>query len=169
MDDGNGSSSGNNAGFDLDAVEALQQPPVVYILIDCYVDDSQGNNDQRLDPGESAEIVFTLSNNGGLTAENAIANLNYDSAWITVEVPDIEFGTIAHGESAQAAVQVTVDPAAPLEAVVMTVLNVTANNGGYTESFPVSFTLGAMIEDWETNGFGKFPWAASGRGRAWGR
>jgi hypothetical protein len=162
VDDGNGSASGNNAGFDLDAIEALEQPDVVYLFLDCMVDDAQGNDNQRIDPGETVELIIALTNHGGLAASDVTGNLNYDSTWVAIDNPDLAFGTIGHGETVQRSVTLTADPATPLETIVMMVLNLTANSGGFVQSFPMHFTIGEIVEDWETNTFNSFPWASSG-------
>lgn len=162
VDDGNGSASGNNAGFDLDAVEALQQPPVILLVMDARISDPLGNNNGRIDPGETADLVITLRNHGGMTASDLLANLNFDSTYVSFSVTDTLAGDIAHGDQVELIFPFTCDPATPLEQVVMMVLNLTANNGTFTESYPLSFTVGAIIEDWETNGFGKFDWTFGG-------
>jgi hypothetical protein len=162
VDDGNGSASGDNAGFDLDALEALEQPLVVYLLLDCFINDPNGNNNHRIDPGESFDLVLTLRNHGGLVAENTTANLNYDSTWVTVPDPDIDFGTLAHGDVVEIAIPMTAGESAPLESVIMMVLNVSANEGGFTQSFPINYTVGALVEDWESNSFSQFPWSTYG-------
>jgi len=162
IDDGDGPSAGDNAGFDLDAVEALEQPPVVYLVLTCQIDDSQGNGNHRIDPGESFDLVMTLRNHGGLMASDITANLNYDSAYVTVQNPDTIAGSIAHGEQVTLTFHLTCDSLTPLEQIVMMVLNISANGSAFQQSFPVSFTVGAIIEDWESNGFQQYPWTFSG-------
>ena len=162
VDDGNGTGTGDNAGFDLDAVEALEQPDVVYLMMDCLVDDAEGNNNQRIDPGESFNLLITLRNHGGLTAENTQAYLNYDSTWVVAENPDLDFGTLGHGDAVQLSVAMTADPLTPAGSIIMTVLNVSANENGYVQSFPCHFTAGAIVEDWESNNFEQYPWQTSG-------
>jgi hypothetical protein len=161
-DDGNGSASGNNAGFDLDAVEALEQPEVISLVTDARIEDPAGNNNHRIDPGESCDLVVTLSNHGGLTAENMEVNLNFDSTWVAFTLTDTLAGNLAHGEEVELTFPMTCNPETPLEQVVMMVLNITANEGGFTQSIPMNFTAGAIIEDWETNGFEKFDWTFGG-------
>jgi hypothetical protein len=160
-DDGDGPSSGDNAGFDLDAVEAPPQPDVIALKLDCDINDQSGNNNGRLDPGETVNLVFKLRNHGGRTAEGVKGNFNYDSTWLNVPVPGIYFGNIPHAASVQSSVTITVDEATPLEEIIMSVLNLTGNNGDFTQAFPCHFTVGAMIEDWESNGFEQFAWGST--------
>lgn len=162
VDDGNGPATGDNAGFDLDAVEALDQPMVVYFVADCLIDDPSGNNNHRIDPGESFELILTLRNSGGLAAEYTTGNLNYDSTWIVVPEPDFAAGTIAGGQQVQLNIPMTADAAMPPGSVIMMVLNLNANQGDYTQSLLMSFTAGPILEDWESNGFQQFPWSTGG-------
>lgn len=158
-DDGDGSASGDNAGFDLDAIEVLEQPQIVYFRLDYEFDDAAGNGDGRPDPGETVNLNVSLRNHGGLTASNTMGNLNYDSAWVAVQHPDTYFGDIAHTETGVAIYSFDVDTSAQAGQVIMMVLNITANEGTVALSFPFGMTLGALVEDWETNGFEKFDWS----------
>jgi len=162
IDDGDGPSTGDNAGFDLDAVEALEQPPVIYLVMSGHIDDPQGNGNNRIDPGEPFDLVITLRNHGGLVASAITANLNYDSAFVAVQNPDTIAGSIAHGEQVTLTFHLSCDSLTPLEQIVMMVLNVSANEGTFQQSFPMSFTVGAIIEDWESNGFQQYPWTFTG-------
>lgn len=161
-DDGNGPASGNDAGFDLDAVEMLMQPPVIYLITDARISDPAGNNNGRIDPGESCELIITLRNHGGLTAENIVAEINYDSTFVTFLDTDTVAGNLAFGEQAELSFPLNCSAFTPLEEIVMMVLNLSANEGDFTQSIPMHFTVGAIIEDWETNSFNKFDWTTSG-------
>lgn len=160
-DDGDGSAGGDNAGFDLDAIEALPQPDVIALKLDCDINDQAGNNNGRLDPGETVSLIFKLRNHGGRTAEGVMGNFNYDSTWLDVAVPDIYFGHIPHAATAQKSVMVNVDAGTPVEEIIMSVLNLTGNNGDFTQAFPCHFAVGAQIEDWESNGFEQFAWGST--------
>lgn len=161
-DDGNGSASGNNAGFDLDAVEALEQPQVIYLVADAWISDPLGNNNNRIDPGENCDLMVLLRNNGGLTAQNLTVNVNYDSTHVTLRRTDTIAGDLSHGQEVVLDFPLTCSMLTPMEELVMMVVNVSANEGGFNQSFPVHFTVGAIVEDWETAGFEKFDWSSAG-------
>jgi hypothetical protein len=163
VDDGDGPATGADAGYDLDAIEVLPQPQIIYFQMDCYADDSKGNGNGRIDPGETVDLVVTLRNHGGLTAENTTGELNFDPAFLTVGDSKAIFGDLAHGDSAQAVFTVSVDPATPVGEILMFVLNVDANDHGFMKSFPFNFTVGTIVEDWETNNFLKFDWSFAGQ------
>jgi hypothetical protein len=46
--------------------------------------------------------------------------------------------------------------------LLMMVLNVISNDGLYQQSYPVNFSAGAIIENWETVNFQKFSWVNGG-------
>lgn len=158
LDDGDGQASGDNAGFDLDAIEVLEQPQVIQLRMNCTVLDENGNNNGRLDPGETGTLSITLRNHGGLTAEGTTANINFDSTWVNIPDPDLEFGDIPHTFTAEALAEITVSDLVPYEEIIMMVLNITANDGSFTLSLPFHFTIGELVDDFETGNFTKFPW-----------
>ena len=159
QDDGDGNANVDNAGFDLDALQVLEQPQIVYLKMDLAVDDQEsGNGNGRLDPGETAGLVISLRNHGGLTAIGTTANLNFDSTWLSVSSPDASFGDIPHSASSEAVITVSADASAPPEAIVMMVLNVTANEGDYTTSFPCHINIGPLVEDFESGDFLSYYW-----------
>jgi len=166
VDDGNGSASGDNAGFDLDAVEVLEQPEVIYLMADAWVNDPLGNNNGRIDPGESCDLMISLRNHGGLTAEDVSTSIQYDSVHVNFIRTDTLAGNLAHGVETVLSFPLTCSMLTPPEEIIMMVLNVSANSGVYTQSYPMHFTVGAILEDWETGGFEKFDWSTSGA-RPW--
>ena len=165
-DDGNGSASGDNAGFDLDAIEILLQPQVIYLVTDAWISDPLGNDNGRIDPGENCDLVISLRNHGGLSAEDISANINYDSTHVTFSRTDTVAGTLAHGDEAILTFPLNCSMLTPPEEIVMMVLNISANGGSFTQGIPMHFTIGAIIEDWETNTFSKFDWGSTGT-RPW--
>jgi hypothetical protein len=162
LDDDVGQASGNDAGFDLDAVESPEQSPGVYLLAECKVIDTNGNNNERIDPGESFYLHITLRNHGNLTAENTFALLHCDSTLLSIDNPHLDFGTLSYGDIIEIDVPMTATSSAPMESILMIILNASANEGGYVESFLFNFTIGAIMEDWESNGFEQYPWATYG-------
>jgi hypothetical protein len=100
-DDGDGPAYGDNVGFDLDAVEIPEQPEVIYLVVDCLIEDPSGNQNNRIDPGENFNLVVTISNYGTLEMEAGQAYLNVDQQFISVNNPEMEIGDLDFGESAQ--------------------------------------------------------------------
>jgi hypothetical protein len=125
------------------------------------IDDSQsGNNNGRLDPGETADIIIPNGNTGGAAAVNAIGTLLSSSGWITVNSSSYYIGTIAPLSTPMSIFNVTVHPNAP--AGLHIALNYTVTAGAYSAQRTYDVQAGAIVEDWETGDFTKFSWIAGG-------
>jgi predicted deacylase len=161
-DDGDGLIYGDNAGFDLDAVEIPEQPEIIYLVMNCYIDDPSGNGNHRIDPGENFDLVITLSNFGNLLMEGGQAYLNIDPEFISVSNPEQDIANLDYGESTQLVFNMNCSFICLPEEILMTVLNINSNQGSFQQSFPINFTAGAIIEDWETVSFNKFDWSTGG-------
>ncbi len=58
VDDGDWAAIAPDAGFDLDAIEALEPISGVYLtLFEYIVDDNAGNNNGKIDPGETVDTI----------------------------------------------------------------------------------------------------------------
>jgi hypothetical protein len=162
VDDGDGPLNGNDAGFDLDAVEAVAQPLVIALVPDCRVNDFAGNQNGRLDPGETCELIISLRNHGGLTAQGLSVQMNYDTAEVFLPVTAASAGNLAHGQETEMIFPVECSPSANAGSIVMMVLNVTANDGSFNQSFPMHLVISGIAEDWESGGFTQFAWESQG-------
>ncbi|MFW5708256.1 MAG: T9SS type A sorting domain-containing protein, partial [Bacteroidota bacterium] len=71
------------------------------------IDDSQsGNNNGRLDPGENANIIFSVTNNGNTTAQNPVLDILGDSPYLTLAEEQLALEPIAAGETLDVPVEV---------------------------------------------------------------
>jgi hypothetical protein len=155
VDDGDGSANVADAGFDLDAIEAIEPVSGIYLAMTEYVvDDSGGNNNGKIDPGETVDIIVTLKNNGDITAENIEGVINTSSSYLTIVVSNANFGDLAQGESIPGIFTVTADPETPNGEQADIDLNVASNSGTYTNSFVMSFVIGqipVLVVDMDEN------------------
>lgn len=62
------------------------------------IDDSDGDNNGKLDPGETADFVVQLTNLGSSSAYNVIGQLVTESEYLTVETEQADFATVLEGE-----------------------------------------------------------------------
>ena len=83
-------------------------------LIGNEVLDPSGNNNGRLDPGETADLLLTMKNNGSADAYNVVGDLISISPYVTVTSDLKNFGNMASGDSTSQTYTVNVDPNAPL-------------------------------------------------------
>lgn len=134
-------------------------PVLTASIID--IDDLQsGNNNGRLDPGETADIIIPNGNTGGAAALEAIGTLLSSSGWITINSGTYIIGTIAPLSSPSAVFNVTVHPNTPAGLHIS--LNYTVTAGAYSAQRVYDVQAGAIVEDWETGDFSKFSWIAGG-------
>ncbi len=163
LDDGDGSANVNDAGFDLDAVEAMEAISGVYLaLYDYEIDDSNGNNNGRIDPGETVDVIVTIKNNGDVLANSTSGTITTGSPYIGLDVSTASFGNLAQGAQAEGIFTLTADEATPEGQPVTIDLEVTANGGAYQNNFMMAFSVGLIVEDWETGTFEQFEWETGG-------
>jgi len=86
VDDGDGIAVVDNAGFDLDAIEALAHESGVYLSLSSYVigDSASGNNNGRIDAGETVDLIVNIRNNGDITAENIAGDISSFSEYLVL-------------------------------------------------------------------------------------
>ncbi len=145
VDDGDGAQTAANAGFDLDAIEALESSPGVYLgLMNYEIDDSAGNNNGRIDPGETVDLSTELRNNGDQLAENTTGTILTTSPYITLDVNTANFGNISPNQTEVAVFTLTADASTPLGTTAEFTLEVSANGGNYTNSFEMEFIVGQI-------------------------
>jgi hypothetical protein len=105
------------------------------------VDDDNGNG--ILDPGETADLVVTLENEGGAVAENVNSSLMTLSADITINDGDASFGFIDPGMTANNAsdpYNVTADSSIPTGTVIDFELEVVS--GVYVDTLQFNLVVG---------------------------
>ncbi len=162
-DDGDGTANASNAGFDLDAIEALEPVSGIYIAMYEYtIDDSDGNNNGRIDPGETVDIIVNLKNNGDILAEDITGLLSTSSLYIEVDNGTANFGSLSQGQSADGIFTITANSGTPQGSPVEFDLEIESNGGTYNNTFSMSFSVGLIVEDWETGNFEQFEWETGG-------
>lgn len=129
-----------------DFVFSVKAPALV--LGNLQVNDSAGNGNGVLDPGESANLIITLSNTGAAASPAGTASLSTSTAGITVSTPTINLTAIAAGGSTQLSFPVSVSGSVPQGTLAS--FEVTAMTGAYyaTQSYvhevgePAEVTIG---------------------------
>lgn len=125
------------------------------------IDDSQnGNNNGRLDAGETADVIISNINSGGATALNAIGTMLAGSNWVTVNTGTYTIGDIAPLSAPTAVFNITVNPNTPAGLQIPLQYAVTA--GAYSAERIYNIQAGIIVEDWETGDFSKFSWIGGG-------
>jgi len=125
------------------------------------ISDASGNNNGRLDPGETVDLIFASSNTGHANAVNAVSTLASNTGNITVNTGSANLGTLnASGGSANATFNITVSPSAVIGSVTDFTNTLTA--GLYSVQKIIYTMIGLVDEDWETGTFTKFQWVQGG-------
>jgi len=124
------------------------------------IDDSNGNNNGRLDPGETAIVEIETTNNGSSFALSASGMLTATSPFISMENNIHDFNVIAMGETKTAEFTVTADESAPNGTGF--IFQYKAMAQGFMVDNVYSQNIGFASEDWETGDMSKFDWQTSG-------
>ena len=163
MDDGDGSASGNHIGFDLDAIQVLEPISGVYLtMLNHSIDDASGNGNGRIDVGETVNLNFTIRNSGDITAQNTVGTITCSDPYITIVAGTSNLGNLAQGQSGNGTFTLTASPDTPIGHPFSVNINFTANNGTYTKDFTLGYSVGLILEDFETGAFTSFSWVQGG-------
>jgi len=128
---------------------------------DLTIDDSEmGNDDGKLDPGETVDIIIETTNTGHSNSPLATGYLSSASIYITVNTSSSPLGVINVGATSSAVFNISVDGATPLGETVDLIFDVIADL--YSNNYTFYESVGLIVEDWETGNFSKFPWEFSG-------
>ena len=124
------------------------------------VDDSNGNSNGRLDPGENVDIIIPNLNEGSCDALDAIASAVSGSGLITINNATYNVGTIAAGGSQDAIINITVSSSAQIGDVAS--MNYTVESDPYSATTDIVMTIGLVVEDFESGNFESYEWEFGG-------
>jgi hypothetical protein len=123
------------------------------------ISDPLGNNNQVLDPGETAEITIQYINNSLFDATDPVSYLQCAQSFVTIGNSMVSIPAVAQGQTGSATFQVTV-ASVPFGSAAQFTNKIDYSYQSSLKSFLE--TIGLIVEDWETVGFTKFPWSFSG-------
>lgn len=122
-------------------------PNVVYQ--ENVIDDGTGNNNGRVDPGETVDIMVTLRNDGDVDATSAVGTLRVTSPDITFIDSVANYGTIsANGGTAQGTFTFSASASMPQGTVVPFTVYLEANGGAYTTNCNFQIIVGLPRYDY---------------------
>lgn len=129
---------------------------------DLIVDDSDsGNNNGRLDAGETVFLKVENSNSGHCMAYNSFAGISSESQYIEILSSTDSLGTVGFFGSKTATFEITVDPDAP-NGCVLADFDYEFTSGNMLIDTTFTKKIGLIFEDFETGDFSKFDWEHSG-------
>jgi len=133
----------------------------VLLLSDVTIDDATGgNNNHRLDPGESVLINIKTLNNGHSDAFNTKETLSTTNPDVNIINPIYNFGTINSANSGISTFSVDIASSAAMGSIAN--FTCTVSSGAYSNTKTFSLIIGQVDEDWETGNFNKFNWVQGG-------
>ncbi|HQQ67503.1 MAG TPA: C25 family cysteine peptidase, partial [Candidatus Cloacimonadota bacterium] len=124
------------------------------------ISDSSGNNNGRLDPGETVTINIPLLNNGGAAGLSGTASLSCGTTGITIHTGSTSFSGIAAGGSTSLSFSLSASASMSVGSVVNLAFSAVA--GAYTASTNHAVSVGLILEDYETGDFSSFDWLMEG-------
>lgn len=124
------------------------------------VDDYSGNNNGRLDPGETASITIFSENKGSSDAPNAMATLATTNPDVTINTASVEIGTIEAGGSVSAVFDITVNENAAIGSIADLIYHL--ESGNYIDDKTYNVKVGLIIEDFETGDFSSYDYEFEG-------
>lgn len=128
------------------------------------IDDSTGNNNSRIDPGETVDVIVTLTNRGAYDTESVNAEFTTADVYTTINSGQMSFGTILPGESQTASFNISVGAGANVGHIIDGLLPTTcvSNSDSFNYDFDLNLNVGMIVEDFETGDFSLYDWVSSG-------
>ncbi|MBO7571974.1 MAG: T9SS type A sorting domain-containing protein [Bacteroidales bacterium] len=128
-------------------------PAMSFVRID---DSESGNNNNMLDAGETAKIIFSIANNGHAQLAAGTATLTAEG--ITLISDEAQYNAINAGSSQNVEFEIAVaDDVASGTSICLTA----QTDGTYNASANTCLSVGLQIEDWESNSFDSYAWQNS--------
>ena len=148
-----------NEGFwQLTAEIRLNAPEV---LIDGILINNDENANGRLDPGETADILISLLNNGGADASNLTTVLSSEDDYITINSDTDNLAYLDSGSSMIVEFDISVSEDTDIGHSAVFDIFVIADND-YSGTDNCVLPIGLNLEDFESGDFGAFPWEFGG-------
>jgi len=107
------------------------------------ISDPGGNNDGKLDPGETISLILNIANTGSGQAVNCLGNLSCGSTYVTINSALQTIGTINGASVTTVSFSVTASPATPAGHLAGFSLGITGSNN-VSASAGFSITVGQI-------------------------
>ena len=145
-------------------IKALTQTVYALDMGQLEIQDPTGNNNGFVDPGETFDMVVTLTNNGLYDATDVSGECNITDPYLVVNSGSLDFDDLEPGESAEATLNMTASAASPVGHIVAgdITIDCMSNGNPFNYDYEVSFKIGRILEDFETGDFTAFDWSFGG-------
>ncbi|MCX7953927.1 MAG: C25 family cysteine peptidase [Bacteroidales bacterium] len=130
--------------------------PIIKIM-DYYIDDSQyGNNNGRLDPGETVYLNIEIANAGHSLSSNGVGILTSNSPYVFINNYVTSINQILPSSSTLAQYELNISVSTPIGSYVP--FNFVVDANGYGDIRTFNLPVGLIIEDFETGNFNSYNW-----------
>ena len=116
--------------------EVIVAPELAFVSYS--INDSDGNGNGKLDPGETVQMAVTIKNVGLSKAENVTGTLSVEGEWISITQADMVYGDLLCGDTATATFEVTADGDTPAGYIANFLLNM---SGDYNITAEAQFSM----------------------------
>ncbi len=131
-----------------------------FTIGEMIIDDSGGNNNGRLDQGETVNVTIPTTNDGHANSPFATGTLSCYNQYITMNTTTYPLGIITEGATANAIFNFSVSENAPVG--LLTEFNYTTTAGNYSNQKTFTKYVGLSVEDFETGNFSNYYWEQGG-------
>ncbi len=131
-----------------------------FALGEIFVDDSAGNANGILDPGEDVFMILQIENIGHSLSPDTYIGLSTDNDLITIEPSLLNVGLIPAQNQNNGAFNVIADGSIELGTIID--FDVILTSGSYMYQTSFDHSIGLIKEDFETGDFSNFPWEFTG-------
>ena len=97
--------------------------------VDFTISDAAGNNNGKIDPGETVDIIVNVENSGSSDAFNLVGELMASDPYLTINTSSADFGDLNAGSNADGSFNVTASAATPAGHMADLTFNVSADLG----------------------------------------
>ncbi len=124
------------------------------------VNDQLGNNNGKLEPGETADLLFAVQNVGHASIANVEGTTMINNMFVTLNNTSASIAEIAAGSENNLVFNVTANDATPEGFPVEFITN--AGSGAYNCSDTIMVVAGELLETWEGGNFTYLDWTQGG-------
>ena len=141
--------------IDVEAVSGITTWESSFIITACApeiqfdqitVNDPLGNNNNWLDPGETADLEVFVLNEGGCLVNNLSGLISSIDPYLTINSATANFGTVEPGEAMQAVFNVTASATTPMEHICPVNLDVDGDLS-YSAELEFGVMVGNILND----------------------
>ncbi len=125
-----------------------------------FEETANGNGNNYIDPGESVIARFTIRNVGHAQYPSGALDISSNSAFINLSHTTQSFDAMQSGDSIVAECNISCDASVPVHSIAELTANINATT--LQETKTLRFSIGQIIEDWETQSFNSFNWQFTG-------